>query len=283
MAWPAVVVSAAARTAGHGMPCPYDRTRPASVAALHPLLFFLGAPAGAMACSHGWSPARRMAGGAQPVGEVRRRRARPGRGGGTSLPAGRQASPRRGEKKRIGKKKRIGNPLPSHGFRVGPLCGRAAPPAATIPGPAGAEDGTAPLPARSPLVPATRLGEPKGGSEVAFSCTCLPAGRFCTLQSAFCNRKCCSPRPLRPLRFKAPSHAPARHRNGTPDCRRGLVESPPRRSPARCRRRGLCRPLRTCPPGLRAGSALVSAVLWPFAVEGAFPVPSPRSPVPQLL
>ena len=32
MAWPAVAVSAAARTAGHGMPCPYERGRPAATA-----------------------------------------------------------------------------------------------------------------------------------------------------------------------------------------------------------------------------------------------------------
>jgi hypothetical protein len=95
-----------------------------------------------MACSRGWSEARRMAGGAQPVGEVRRRRDRPGRGGGISLPAGRQASPRRGEKKRIVEKKRTRNALAAHGFRVGPLGGRAAPPAATIRGPAGAQDGS---------------------------------------------------------------------------------------------------------------------------------------------
>ncbi len=48
-------------------------------------------PAGATACSHGWSAVRRKAGGAQPVGQVRRRRARPGRGGGISFaPRGRE-------------------------------------------------------------------------------------------------------------------------------------------------------------------------------------------------
>ena len=46
-------------------------------------------PSGATGCSHGWSAARRQAGGAEPVETVTRQRGRPGRGGGnTFAPAG---------------------------------------------------------------------------------------------------------------------------------------------------------------------------------------------------
>jgi hypothetical protein len=91
------------------------------------------------------------AGGAQPA--ARRAECNPWErcvcGGPAPRGAEESPSPRRGEKKRIGKKERIGGPLSAHGFRVGPLRGRAAPPAATPPGPVGAEDAPAnPQPAR---------------------------------------------------------------------------------------------------------------------------------------
>jgi hypothetical protein len=85
------------------------------------------------------------AGGAPPA--ARRAGRNPWERGVCDGPAPRGAeespSPRQGGEKRIGKKKRIGDPLPAHGFRVGPLRGRAAPPVATAPGPVGAEDGPA--------------------------------------------------------------------------------------------------------------------------------------------
>jgi len=93
-------------------------------------------PCGAAAWCRGWSAPRRMAGGAQPVGEVRKRRTRPARGGGTSFaPPGREQEDRQEEEDSA--------PASPHGFRVGPLRGRAAPPAATIRGPVGAEDSPA--------------------------------------------------------------------------------------------------------------------------------------------
>jgi len=104
-------------------------------------------------------------------------------------------SPGRGEKERIGRKERIGDPLLAHGFRVGPLRGRAAPPAATIPGPVGAEHDPAFRPSpRSPVPPL-----PAFAVYCALRTPPSPPERPGGYGGQVRTRKCRSPRPLRSL------------------------------------------------------------------------------------